>query len=100
MIMPWAKVAYELNHDLRALDTIERAANTLFSRYSSQMGCIRSWDSCVTKKYNFQDVNSDFMVIIVSTSLMVVNSPSLTYHQGQHDEPRPVVLCSFENWQY
>ncbi|KAL5376607.1 hypothetical protein DPSP01_010400 [Paraphaeosphaeria sporulosa] len=64
MIMPWAKVAYELNHDLRALDTIERAAQTLFSRYNSSMGCIRSWDNCVTKKYSFQDVNSEFMVII------------------------------------
>lgn len=65
MIMPWAKVAYELNHDIRALETIKTAANTLYSRYSSKLGCIRSWDKCVTKKYNFQDMNADFMVIIV-----------------------------------
>lgn len=65
MIMPWARVAYELNHDLRALETIKTAANTLYSRYSDRLGCIRSWDKCVTKKYNFQDVNTDFMVIIV-----------------------------------
>ncbi|KAH7075312.1 unsaturated glucuronyl hydrolase [Paraphoma chrysanthemicola] len=64
MIMPWAKVAYEQNHDLRALETIKTAAHTLYSRYSSKLGCIRSWDKCVTKKYNFQDLNTDFMVII------------------------------------
>ncbi|PSN61387.1 glycoside hydrolase family 88 protein [Corynespora cassiicola Philippines] len=64
MIMPWAKLAYELNHDLRALQTIKTTADTLFSRFNSNMGCIRSWDKCVTKKYNFYDLDTDYMVII------------------------------------
>lgn len=65
--MPWAKIAYELNHDLRALETIKTAADTLLSRYSNKLGCIRSWDKCVTKKYDFQDMDTDFMVIIVGS---------------------------------
>ncbi|KAF1929218.1 glycoside hydrolase family 88 protein [Didymella exigua CBS 183.55] len=64
MIMPWAKVAYELNHDLRALETIKTSANSLFSRFDRRIGCIRSWNKCITKKYNFYDMDSDFMVII------------------------------------
>jgi hypothetical protein len=68
--MPWAKVAYEMNRDLRALETIKTAADTLYSRYSSKLGCIRSWDKCMTKKYNFQDVDVDFMVIIVSNTTL------------------------------
>lgn len=66
MIMPWARLAYELNHDLIALETIKTAANSLFSRYDARIGCIRSWDKCITKKYNFYDLKADFMVIIVS----------------------------------
>ncbi|KAH7377755.1 glycoside hydrolase family 88 protein [Pyrenochaeta sp. MPI-SDFR-AT-0127] len=64
MIMPWAKLAVELNHDLRALETIKSAANTLFGRFSKKMGCMRSWDTCKTKNYHFDDMNKDFMVII------------------------------------
>ncbi|KAJ8113977.1 hypothetical protein OPT61_g4035 [Boeremia exigua] len=66
MIMPWAKVAHEINHDLRALETIKTAAKSLLSRYNEKIGFIRSWDKCITKKYNFHDTDSDFMVIIVS----------------------------------
>ena len=65
MIMPWARLAYEMNSDLRALETIKRAADTLFGRCNEKMGCIRSWDKCLTKKYSFTDMETDFMVIIV-----------------------------------
>lgn len=75
MIMPWAKVAYEVNHDLRALETIKTAARSLFSRYSENIGCVRSWDKCITKKYNFYDTESDFMVIIVSLDIPVISLP-------------------------
>ncbi|KAJ4991054.1 unsaturated glucuronyl hydrolase [Stagonosporopsis vannaccii] len=64
MIMPWARVAYEVNHDLRSLETIKTAAQSLLSRYNEEIGCVRSWDQCITKKYNFYDTESDFMVII------------------------------------
>jgi hypothetical protein len=79
MIMPWARVAYELTHDLRAMESIKTAANTLYSRYSDKFGCIRSWDKCVTKKYNFQDVNAEFMVIIVSNTTPKIMQVWLTF---------------------
>lgn len=81
MIMPWAKIAYELKHDLRAFETIKTAAESLFSRFDKSMGCIRSWDKCVTKKYNFNDPEQDYMVIIVSFSVQM-NGPEakLTNH--------------------
>lgn len=74
MITPWARLAYELNNDLIALKTIKTAAHSLFSRYDERIGCIRSWDQCVTKKYNFYDLDSDFMVIIVGGRIFQSNS--------------------------
>ncbi|KAL1878550.1 hypothetical protein VTK73DRAFT_7891 [Phialemonium thermophilum] len=64
MILPWAGPAWSLHGDARAFDTIRTAAETLASRFSPTLGCIRSWDTCVTKKYNFSDPDSDFLVII------------------------------------
>ena len=69
MVMPWAKLAYEFNHDLRAFETIKTAALSLCARFDAKIGSIRSWDSCVTKKYNFHNRELEFMVIIVSTFL-------------------------------
>lgn len=64
MIMPWARPAWELRHDTRALETLKTAAATLHGRYSPAVGAIRSWDTCVTRSYNFQDPNKEFLVII------------------------------------
>lgn len=65
MIFPWAKLAWELNHDTLAYNTIKQASKTLASRYVPQVGAIRSWDTCVTKRYSFLDPKQDFLVIIV-----------------------------------
>lgn len=64
MIMPWARPAWELRHDARALETLKTAAATLFGRYSPEVGAIRSWDSVVTRSYTFQDPTAEFLVII------------------------------------
>jgi hypothetical protein len=64
MITPWARPAWELRHDARALETLKTAAATLHARYSPAVGAIRSWDSCVTRAYSFQDPTSEFLVII------------------------------------
>ncbi|KPM45625.1 hypothetical protein AK830_g954 [Neonectria ditissima] len=64
MIFPWAKLAWELNHDVLALDTIIRGSRTLASRYVPQVGAIRSWDTCITKRYAFTDPGTDFLLII------------------------------------
>ncbi|KAI1344161.1 Six-hairpin glycosidase-like protein [Xylariaceae sp. FL0016] len=64
MIMPWAKVAWELNRDTAALSAMTTAAQTLFDRFDERIGCMRSWDTCVTNIYQFNDPATDFLVII------------------------------------
>ncbi|KKY35461.1 putative glycoside hydrolase family 88 protein [Diaporthe ampelina] len=64
MIMPWARPAWELRRDARALETLKNAAATLHGRYSPAVGAIRSWDSCVTRAYSFQDPSREFLLII------------------------------------
>ncbi|KAM5346350.1 hypothetical protein ACJ41O_009355 [Fusarium nematophilum] len=64
MICPWARLRWELQHDLRSFDTLMRAADTLASRFSETVGCLRSWDTCQTRIYNFTDLQEDFLVII------------------------------------
>lgn len=64
MSMPWACPAWELRHDARAFETLKIAAKTLYGRYSPAVGAIRSWDSCVTRSYSFQDPAKEFLVII------------------------------------
>lgn len=65
MIMPWASRAWKLNNDSRALETIKTTAQTLLDRYDAKIGCIRSWDQCITRKYDFRDPSADYLVIIV-----------------------------------
>lgn len=66
MVEPWARRAWELNGDVRALETLKQAAQTLAARFSPKHGLLRSWDVCKTKKYDFQDTSSEFLVVIVS----------------------------------
>lgn len=71
MIMPWAHLAWDLNKDIRALETMKTAAEALMTRYSPIVGCIRSWDKCQTKKYDFKDPNTDFLMIIASITTLL-----------------------------
>ncbi|KAI2619462.1 glycoside hydrolase family 88 protein [Hypomontagnella submonticulosa] len=64
MIAPWARAAWELDHDVRGYDAVITAAKSLMTRYSPVIGCIRSWDTCVTKRYSFQEPGKDFLVIV------------------------------------
>ncbi|WYZ39148.1 hypothetical protein EsH8_III_001062 [Colletotrichum jinshuiense] len=64
MIFPWARPAWELQNDRRSYETAIAAAKSLYSRYDSAVGSIRSWDVCVTKRYKFLDPSKDFLVII------------------------------------
>lgn len=64
MIQPWAQLGWELNQDRRCYDTMIRAAHSLASRFDPKVGCIRSWDVCSTKRYNFNNPSKNFLVII------------------------------------
>jgi hypothetical protein len=69
MISPWARKAWELEGDQQAYQTLITAAQTLAARYNATTRCLRSWDTCVTKRYEFSDPKLDFLVIIVSSEL-------------------------------
>ncbi|KAI8956425.1 glycoside hydrolase family 88 protein [Daldinia sp. FL1419] len=64
MITPWARAAWELENDARGFDTVITAAESLMTRYSQTVGCIRSWDTCITKRYSFREPDKDFLVIV------------------------------------
>ena len=66
MISPWARLAWDLDQDVKAYETLITAAKTLASRYNTKTKCLRSWDTCVTNRYSFTDPSLDFLVIIVS----------------------------------
>lgn len=93
MIASWARVAWELENDTRAYDTVITAAKSLLSRYSPVVGCIRSWDACVTKRYSFREPDKDFLVIVVSDlGLLTTTSFNQETKIGQLDEPRHALL--------
>lgn len=64
MIQPWAKIGWELDKDIECFNSLVTAANALASRFDPIVGCIRSWDTCFTKRYSFGDPSKDFLVII------------------------------------
>lgn len=64
MIAPWAVKAWELNRDTESLTSLVTAAYTLAARFDDKIQAIRSWDTCVTKRYSFLDPSKDFLVII------------------------------------
>lgn len=66
MIMPWAQLGWELDRDRKCYESIVAAAYSLASRFDETVGAIRSWDTCVTKKYSFTDKKDAFLVIIDS----------------------------------
>lgn len=64
MIQPWAQLGWEMSHDIECYDSVVTAAYSLASRFDPRVGCIRSWDTCFTKRYNFDDPQKNFLVII------------------------------------
>ncbi|KAF2220423.1 Six-hairpin glycosidase-like protein [Elsinoe ampelina] len=64
MIQPWAQLGWKLDRDERCLASLVVAANALASRFNPTVGCIRSWDTCFTRRYAFADPRDDFLVII------------------------------------
>ncbi|RYP58452.1 hypothetical protein DL769_008943 [Monosporascus sp. CRB-8-3] len=64
MIAPWAKPAWELNRDFRAFETLKGAAKTLYRRFSPEVGLIRSWDTCTTKRYSFVKPDAEYLTVI------------------------------------
>ncbi|VUC30260.1 unnamed protein product [Clonostachys rosea] len=83
MIYPWARVRWEFEHDHRSFDTMIRAAGTLAARFSERVGAIRSWDTCMTKVYHYDDPTTDFLVIIDN----MMNLELIFWAAANHDSP-------------
>ncbi|KAH6695099.1 unsaturated glucuronyl hydrolase [Plectosphaerella plurivora] len=64
MISPWASLAWDMHRDARAYQTMLTAASSLYNRYDENVGCIKSWDFCITKRYSFTKPEDGFLVII------------------------------------
>lgn len=64
IIQPAFQREYEYSKSSRSLDCLVTAAEALATRFDETVGCIRSWDTAVNKRYNFTDKNADFIVII------------------------------------
>ncbi|KAF2795544.1 glycoside hydrolase family 88 protein [Melanomma pulvis-pyrius CBS 109.77] len=64
MIQPWARIGWEIEKDISCFNSLVTAAHALASRFDPRVGCIRSWDTCFTKRYSFGDPGDDFLVII------------------------------------
>ncbi|OAA58918.1 glycoside hydrolase family 88 protein [Niveomyces insectorum RCEF 264] len=66
MIMPSFYSDWSLRGTPESRKIIINAAHALSSRWCEQTQCLRSWDSCVTKRFNYTDADkqTDFLVII------------------------------------
>jgi hypothetical protein len=64
LIFPWAKLGLELDGAQDCYQSMMVAARGLAARFDPRVGCIRSWDTCFTKRYAFADPKDDFLVII------------------------------------
>ncbi|KAH7185395.1 Six-hairpin glycosidase-like protein [Fusarium flagelliforme] len=66
MIQPSMRVRWEVLHDFHALDSVITAARSLYSRYNSNVGAIRSWDVLSQNGVDISSMTEDFLVIIDS----------------------------------
>ncbi|KAI6775243.1 hypothetical protein HG530_002001 [Fusarium avenaceum] len=66
MIQPSMRVRWEVLHDFTALESVITAARSLYTRYNSTVGAIRSWDVLAQDGVDISSMTEDFLVIIDS----------------------------------
>jgi len=66
IILPALKMDWELTGNEESLRNVIEAAEALASRWDEQVGAIRSWDQAVNHRYQYTDMQKDFLVIIDS----------------------------------
>ncbi|KAF6823849.1 unsaturated glucuronyl hydrolase [Colletotrichum plurivorum] len=80
IIMPHMRPRWELFHDEAALGTIVRAAESLYTRFNSTVGAIRSWDE-LTWQHAPPIVGMDDNFIVIVDSMCNLN---LLYYAAAH----------------
>ncbi|KAM0327794.1 hypothetical protein ACHAPQ_007351 [Fusarium lateritium] len=83
MIQPSMRVRWEVLHDFTALESVITAARSLYSRYNSNVGAIRSWDVLAQDGVDISSMTEDFLVIIDS----MCNLDLLYYAAAQTGQP-------------
>ncbi|KAH8660607.1 Six-hairpin glycosidase-like protein [Xylariales sp. PMI_506] len=84
MVQPSMRKRWELLGDIKALDSIITAAQSLHTRYNATAGAIRSWDRLEQDGVSISSMTEDFLVIIDS----MCNLDLLYYvaaHTGQEE---------------
>lgn len=64
MMMPEFYADYKLRGSQASRDIVVTSASSLSTRWSETVGCLRSWDSMATPRWNFTDKEKNFLVII------------------------------------
>ncbi|EON65997.1 hypothetical protein W97_05240 [Coniosporium apollinis CBS 100218] len=90
LIQPWAQLGWELDQDKQCYNSLVSAAHALASRFNSRVGCIRSWDTCFTKRYAFGDPSKDYLVIIDN----MMNLNLLFYVSRMTNDPSLAALAT------
>lgn len=66
IVQPALRMDWELTGNVKSLQSVLTAAESLASRFDERVGAIRSWDTAINKRYKYVDMNVDFLVIIDS----------------------------------
>jgi hypothetical protein len=82
MIQPSMRVRWEVLGDTESLQTIIRAANSLYTRYNAKARAIRSWDALTQHGVTIDNLEENFLVIIDS----MCNLDLLYYAAGHSGE--------------
>jgi hypothetical protein len=64
MIMPAFYRDYQFTGSTTSRQVIIQAAKSLSSRWNEKVESLRSWDGCVSKRFSYENCESDFLVII------------------------------------
>lgn len=80
MIQPHMRARWELYHDTEAFETVKVAAESLFGRFNSTIGAVRSWDYFNwLEGIDLVDMDENFVVIVDSMCNM-----DLLYYIAAH----------------
>jgi hypothetical protein len=66
IIQPALQKHWELTGSVASLNAVLTAAESLASRFDEKVQAIRSWDNAINKRYQYVDMDKDFLVIIDS----------------------------------
>jgi hypothetical protein len=64
MIMPTFYRDFLMTGNTQSRDIVIQAARSLSMRWNEKLQCFRSWDRCTNKRFSYEDMEKDFLVII------------------------------------